>query len=95
MGKDNIQFTNREGIGYNITLHFLAKETAVGDKIVSYQLLRMKRSGLFTTQELYQAAATIQESIPNSLINWVATFELLEKEKPSRLVKKLKALHIL
>lgn len=95
MGKENIQFINHEGVIYNVLLSFVAKETCVGDKLVSYQLLRMKRSGLFTIDELYKMAATIQELQPDSLINWAATFELLEKQKPSQLRRKLKAFHLL
>jgi hypothetical protein len=95
MGETNIQFTNREGIEYSIPLSFLAKETCIGDRVVSYQIIRMKKSELFSIEELYVVAGFIQEHNPRSLINWVSTFELLEKEKPSRLRKKLEALHLL
>ncbi len=93
METEIVNVANQEGISYAIPLQFIGKETHVGDKYISYQLLRLKRSGLFTIDELYSIATLIQVKQPDSLINWTETFMLLEKD--SRQVnKKLKALHL-
>ncbi|MES2330561.1 MAG: hypothetical protein V4539_13240 [Bacteroidota bacterium] len=95
MKRELVELTNAEGILCAIPLSFIGKETRVGDKVVSYQLLRLKRSGLFTVEELYAVAGIIQEHDPKSLINWTATFTLLEKNAGSNIRKKLIAMHLL
>ncbi len=94
MENEILQLTNHEGILYAIPVSFIGKETCVGDKIVSYQLLRLQRSGLFTMDELYTIAATIKERDPDNLINWSDTFMLLQKDKAANIRKRLKALRL-
>jgi hypothetical protein len=94
MERELIELSNTEGILYSIPLPFIGKETRVGDKIVSYQLLRLKRSGLFTVEELYTIACLIQERDPKSLIDWTATFMLLENDTTSHIRKRLMAMHL-
>ncbi|GAC1398008.1 MAG: hypothetical protein NVSMB63_18280 [Sediminibacterium sp.] len=86
--------TNHEGILYTIPIRFLSKETNIGDHWVSYQLLRLKRSGLFSIEQLYQVAAWIEEKQPESLIDWTATFMLLQNDSGKNLLKHLKAFHL-
>jgi hypothetical protein len=93
--KDALHLTNREGISYRIPLTFLAKESNVGDRYASYQLLRLKHSGLFSMDELYSIAGLIQEHFPASLINWEATFHIIQKDGHALLHKKLKAFHLI
>ena len=92
---ENLHITNREGILYIISLKFLAKETNVGDRLVSYQILRLKHSGLFTMDELYTTATVIKQTCPVNLVNWEATFHIIHKEKASDLHKKLKAFQLI
>ena len=94
MDAEIIQVSNHEGISYPIPLKFIGKETHIGDKYISYQLLRLKRSGLFTIDELYAVASLIQVKQPDSLINWTETFMMLEKDSGNRVSKKLKALQL-
>jgi hypothetical protein len=94
METEMIQIENHEGITYPIPLAFIAKESHIGDKYISYQLLRLKNSGLFTIEELYMAAALIQAKQPNSLINWTETFMLLEKDSKPHIHKKLQRLQL-
>lgn len=93
MEPESIQVTNQEGISCTIPLKFIGKETHVGDKYLSYQLLRLKNSGLFTIDELYSIASLIETRQPNSLINWKDTFLLLEKDT-RKVATRLKALHL-
>lgn len=89
-----IQVENHEGIAYPIPLEYIAKESHIGDKFISYQLLRLRNSGLFTIEELYAVAALIQAKQPNSLINWTETFMMLEKDSRPHINRKLKTMHI-
>jgi len=93
--KETLHLTNREGILYNIPFTFLAKETNIGGRFVSYQILRLKHSGLFSIDELYSIASIISHRFPASLVNWQATFSMIHKEKISTLHKKLKTFHLL
>jgi hypothetical protein len=94
METEMIQVENHEGIAYPIPAAFIAKESHVGDKFISYQLLRLKNSGLFTIEELYAVAALIQARQPDSLINWTETFMLLEENTRLHINRKLKTLHL-
>jgi hypothetical protein len=94
MERELVELSNTEGILYAIPLSFIGKETRVGDKVVSYQLLRLKRSGLFTIEELYTIACLIQERDPGSLIDWTATFMLLENDTTSHIRQRLMAIHL-
>lgn len=94
METEIIQVANKEGILYEIPLKFIGKETHVGDKYISYQLLRLKRSGLFTIAELYAVASLIQQKQPDSLINWTETFMMLEKDTRPHVQKKLKTIQL-
>ena len=94
MEPEMIHLTNYEGISYPVPLRFMGKETIIGDKLISYQLLRLKRSGLFRIDEMYTIAALIQEKQPDSLIDWSATFMMLEKDSRPHIDKKLKAFHL-
>jgi hypothetical protein len=93
MEPEIIHVTNQEGISYSIPTKFIGKETNIGDKHISYQLLRLRRSGLFSIDELYTIATLIQVKQPDSLINWTETFMMLEKDN-RQVTKKLKALHL-
>jgi hypothetical protein len=93
MEPEIIHLANQEGISYAIPLKFIGKETNIGDKHISYQLLRLKRSGLFSIDELYTIATLIQVKQPDSLINWTETFMMLESDN-RQVTKKLKALHL-
>jgi len=95
METEMINVENHEGIAYPIPLRFIAKETHIGDKLISYQLLRLKKSGLFTIDELYAVASLIQGKQPNSLINWTETFMMLEKDSGQRISRKLRASHLI
>jgi len=88
--KESLDLTNREGILFTISLDFLAKETNVGDQFVSYQILRLKHSSLFTIDELYSIATVIKQQCPINLVNWEATFHIFHKDKVSVLHRKLK-----
>jgi hypothetical protein len=94
METEMIQVENYEGIAYPIPLAFIGKESHVGDKFISYQLLRLKNSGLFTIAELYGVATLIQAKQPDSLINWTETFMLLEEDTRPHINKKLRSLHL-
>lgn len=94
MDSEKIEISNPEGIQYCIPLSFIGKETRVGDKVVSYQLLRLKKTGLFTVDELYPVARLIQELDPKCIIDWTATFQLLENDTTAHVRKKLKALQL-
>lgn len=94
MEPEMIQVANNEGISYSIPLKFIGKETHIGDKYISYQLLRLKKSGLFSIDELYAIASLIQAKQPNSLINWTETFMMLEKDSRPQVNRKLKAFHL-
>jgi hypothetical protein len=94
MEPEIIQVANNEGISYSIPLKFIGKETHIGDKYISYQLLRLKRSGLFSIDELYAIASLIQVKQPDSLINWTETFMMLEKDSRPHVNRKLKAFHL-
>jgi hypothetical protein len=93
--KEILLLTNREGISYSIPLKFLAKETNVGDQYASYQILRLKHSGLFSMDELYSIAGLIQQNFPASYINWESTFHIIHKDKTSSLHKKLKSFKLI
>lgn len=94
METEMIEVCNQEGIYYTIPLKFIGKETHVGDKFLSYQLLRLKKTGLFSMDDLYKVALLIEEKEPNSLIDWTETFMLLEKDSRPHINKKLKALQL-
>ncbi|MBV9987944.1 MAG: hypothetical protein JO301_09710 [Chitinophagaceae bacterium] len=94
METEIIQVANHEGILYEIPLEFIGKESHIGDKYISYQLLRLKRSGLFTIDELYAIASLIQSRQPDSLINWTETFMMLEKDSRPHVQRKLKNLQL-
>lgn len=93
--KETLLLTNREGISYSIPLKFLSKETNVGDQYASYQILRLKHSGLFSMDELFSIAGLIQQHFPSSYINWESTFHIIQKDKSSLLQKKLKAFQLI
>jgi hypothetical protein len=94
METEIIQVANHEGILHEIPLKFIGKETHIGDKYISYQLLRLKRSGLFTIDELYGIASVIQNKQPDSLINWTETFMMLEKDTRPHVQRKLKDMQL-
>ena len=94
MESEILKLSNREGILYSIPKQFIAKETRIGDQHISYQLIRLQRSGLFTIAELYNIASLIQKTQPVSLINWAATFMLLEKDTLKHVEKKLLVVHL-
>jgi len=94
METELIELSNTEGISFTIPLSFIGQETRVGDHLVSYQLLRLKHSGLFTVEELYSVAQLIEKHGPKSLIDWTATFLLLEADPKKHVLKKLKALQL-
>lgn len=93
--KEVLHITNREGILYTIPLSFLAKETNVGDRWLSYQVLRLEHTGLFSGDELYSVANMIQQLFPASLVNWEATFQVINKDRSSDLHKKLRAFQLI
>ncbi|MES2373330.1 MAG: hypothetical protein V4557_12170 [Bacteroidota bacterium] len=94
MERELVELSNTKGTRYAIPLPFIGKETRVGDKVVSYQLLRLQRTGFFTIEELYTIACLIQERDPKSLIDWTATFMLLENDTNSHIRKRLMAMHL-
>ena len=94
MESELVELSNAEGILYAIPLPFLGKETRVGDKVVSYQLLRLKKSGLFMIEELYTIACLIQERDPKTVIDWTETFMLLENNTTPQIRKRLRAMHL-
>ena len=69
--------TNREGILYFLSYRFIGKETNIADNHISYQLLLLRRSGLFSVDELYAIASQIHGVCPESKIDWKATFMLI------------------
>jgi len=94
MQTESISLVNREGIIYTIPAAFLGKPSYIGDKKVSYQILCMKRSELFSQDELLNIAAQIQQRIPDSGIDWSATFLLIEKGSSVKILKKLKSFQL-
>ncbi|MDB5231776.1 MAG: hypothetical protein JWN76_2581 [Chitinophagaceae bacterium] len=72
-----LKITNREGIFYFLSYRFIGKETNIADNHISYQLLLLKHSGLFSVDELYEIASQIHEFCPESKIDWKATFLLI------------------
>ena len=94
METELIRVANHEGISCEIPLKFIGKESHIGDKYISYQLLRLKRSGLFTIDELYAIASLIQDKQPDSLINWTETFMMLEKDTRPHVQRKLRDLQL-
>ncbi|NCI46823.1 hypothetical protein [Sediminibacterium soli] len=86
--------SNQEGISCFIPVKFIGKETHVGDKFLSYQVLRLKQTGLFSMEELYRIALLIESKDPNSLIDWTETFMLLEKDSRPHISRKLRALQL-
>jgi hypothetical protein len=94
MDAEMIEVSNHEGIAYSIPLKFIAKETHVGDKYLSYQLLRLRKTGLFSIEELYRIASLIESKTPDHLIDWTATFLLLDNPPAAKVNKKLRELHL-
>jgi hypothetical protein len=74
MTDDQVYITNYEGSSFVIPRKFISHASLIGDKWVSYQMLKL--SPFFSMQHLQQIADFFEEN--DNVINWKATFSTLE-----------------